>query len=72
MFRHVISGDQTTNHQRKGRGPRLRTSYQSTRCLSVDEVSLRNDIKNLVGKTVERTLNALLDEEASELVGAGR
>lgn len=33
-------------------------------------MSLRNDIKNLVGKTVEETLNALLDEEASELVGA--
>lgn len=36
--------------------------------VSVDEESLRNDIKNLVRKTVEETLNALLDEEASELV----
>lgn len=33
-------------------------------------MSLRNGIKNLVGKTVKETLNALLDEEASELVGA--
>lgn len=33
-------------------------------------MSLHKDIKNLVRKTVEETLNALLDEEASELVGA--
>lgn len=33
-------------------------------------MSLRNDIKNLVGKTVKEMLNAPLDEEASELVGA--
>ena len=40
----------------------------SANIVSVDEESLRNDIKNLVRKTVEETLNALLDEEASELV----
>lgn len=40
--------------------------------VSVDEESLRKDIKNLVRKTVEETLNALLDEGVSELVGAGR
>lgn len=44
----------------------------SANIVSVDEESLRNDIKNLVRKTVEETLNALLDEEASELVGAER
>lgn len=33
---------------------------------------LRKDIENLVRKTVEETLNAPLDEEASELVGAER
>ena len=44
----------------------------SANIVSVDEESLRNDIKNLVRKTVEETLNALLDEETSELVGAGR
>ena len=44
----------------------------SANIVSVDEESLRNDIKNLVRKTVEETLNALLDEEAAELVGAGR
>lgn len=39
---------------------------------SVDAESLRKDIRNLVGKTVEETFNAPLDEEASELVGAER
>lgn len=39
---------------------------------SVDEESLRSDIESLVRKTVEETSDALLDEEASELVGAGR
>ena len=44
----------------------------SANIVSVDEDSLRNDIENLVRKTVEETPDALLDEEASELVGAGR
>lgn len=44
----------------------------SANIASVDEESLRKDINNLVRKTVEETLNALLDEETSELVGAGR
>lgn len=44
----------------------------SANIVSVDEESLRNDILNLVRKTVEETLNALLDEEAFELVGAER
>lgn len=44
----------------------------SANIASADEWSLRKDIKNLVGKTVEETLNAPLDEEASELVGAER
>lgn len=34
----------------------------SANIVSVDEESLRNDIKNLVRKTVQETLNALLDE----------
>lgn len=37
----------------------------SANIVSVDEESLRKDTKNLVRKTVEETLNALLDEEAS-------
>lgn len=44
----------------------------SANIVSVDEESLRKDINNLVRKTVEETLNALLDEETSGLVGAGR
>lgn len=44
----------------------------SANIASVDEESPRKDIKNLVRKTVEETFNALLDEEASELVGAER
>lgn len=39
----------------------------SANIVSVDEESLRKDIKNMMRKTVEETLNALLDEEASEL-----
>lgn len=44
----------------------------SASIVTADEESLRKDIKNLVRRTVEETLSALLDEEASELVGAGR
>lgn len=44
----------------------------SANILSIDEELLRKDIKNLVRKTVEDTLNALVDENASDLVGAGR
>ena len=40
--------------------------------VSVDDESLRDDIGNLVRRTVEETLNAPPDEEASELVGAER
>lgn len=41
----------------------------SANIVSVDEESLRKDIKNLVRKAVEETLNALVDENASDLVG---
>ena len=44
----------------------------SRNIVSVDEESLRGNIRNLVRKTVEDTINAMFDEEASELVGAGR
>ena len=37
-----------------------------------NEESLRSDLRELVGKTVEDTLNGLLEAEADELVGAGR
>ena len=38
----------------------------SASIVSVDEESLRKDIKNLMRKAVEETLNALVDEEASD------
>ena len=38
----------------------------SANFVSVDEESLRKDIKNLARKTVEETLNALLDEVECE------
>lgn len=44
----------------------------SANIVTVDEESLRKDIENPVRKTVEETPDALLDEEASELAGAGR
>lgn len=40
--------------------------------VSVDEESLRGDIVELVRKTIQDTLNALLGQEADEMVGAER
>ncbi len=37
-----------------------------------DERAVRDELKELVRKTVEDTLNALLEEEADDLVGADR
>lgn len=44
----------------------------SANIVSVDEGPLRSDLRELVRKTVQETLNALLDEEADEMVGAER
>ena len=44
----------------------------SANIVSVDEESLKSDLRELVRKTVQETLNALLDEEADEMVGAER
>ncbi len=44
----------------------------SANTVSVDEESLKSDLRELVRKTVQETLNALLDEEADEMVGAER
>lgn len=44
----------------------------SANIVSVDEESLKSNLRELVGKTIEETLNALLDEEADEMVGAER
>ena len=40
--------------------------------VTLNEESLRSDLRELVGKTVEDTLNGLLEAEAGDLVGAGR
>jgi len=44
----------------------------SKQILSVNEDSLKDDLKTLVLTTVQETLNALLDQEADELAGAER
>jgi len=44
----------------------------SVNIVLVDEESLRKDIRNLVRRTVEEKLDALVDENASDLVGASR
>ncbi|WP_195666384.1 IS256 family transposase [Eggerthella lenta] len=40
--------------------------------ISVDQEAIKGELRDLVKTTVEETLNALLDEEADELVGAER
>lgn len=40
--------------------------------VTFDEEAVRDELKELVRKTVEDTLNALLEEEADDLVGAER
>ena len=37
-----------------------------------NESALKGELKDLVRSSVEETLNALLDQEAEELVNAGR
>ena len=44
----------------------------SANIASVDEESLKSDLRELARKTAQETLNALLDEEADEIVGAER
>ena len=43
----------------------------SANMVSVNEESLESDLRELVRKTIEETINAMLDEEADRLVGAG-
>ena len=40
--------------------------------VTLNEESLKSDLRELVRRTVEDTLNGLLEEEADDLVGAGR
>ena len=39
--------------------------------VSFNEQAVRDDLRELVRKTIEETINAMLDEEADQLVGAG-
>ena len=38
---------------------------------SFDEQAVKDELRKLVGKTIEETINAMLDEEADRLVSAG-
>ena len=40
--------------------------------VTVDQEAIKSDLRELVRRTVEDTLNGLLEEEADDLVGAGR
>lgn len=40
--------------------------------VSFDEAAMRGELRELVRRTVEDTLNALLEEEADDLIGADR
>ena len=39
--------------------------------VSFDEQAVKDELREPVGKTIEETINAMLDEEADHLVGAG-
>lgn len=39
--------------------------------VSFDEEAVKSELRELVRKTIEETINAMLDEEADQLVGAG-
>lgn len=39
--------------------------------VSFDEQAVKDELLELVGKTIEETISAMLDEEADQLVGAG-
>ena len=38
---------------------------------SFDEKAVKSELRELVRKTIEETINTMLDEEADQLVGAG-
>ena len=39
--------------------------------VSFDEQAVKDELRGLVRKTIEEAINAMLDEEADQLVGAG-
>lgn len=43
----------------------------SSPIVSFDEEAVKSELRELVRKTIEETINAILDEEADQLVGAG-
>ncbi|WP_181861965.1 transposase, partial [Slackia isoflavoniconvertens] len=43
----------------------------SNSIVSFDEQAVKDELRELVRKTIEETINAMLDEEADQLVGAG-
>lgn len=44
----------------------------SKKIVQLNEEVVKSELKELVRKSVEETLNELLDKEAAELTGAGR
>ncbi len=55
---------------RNGRYTNIRDTIDPI--VSFDEAAMRGELKELVRQTVEDTLNALLEEEADDLIGADR
>ena len=47
-----------------------RRQARSNPIVSFDEQTVKDELRELVGKTIEETINAMLDEEADQLVGA--
>ena len=43
----------------------------SNSIVSFDEQAVKDELRELVRKTIEETINAMLDKEANQLVGAG-
>ena len=43
----------------------------SSPIVSFDEQAVKDELRELVRKTIEETISAMLDEEADQLVGAG-
>ena len=48
-----------------------RRQAMSNPIVSFDEQAVKDELRDLVRKTIEETINAMLDEEADQLVGAG-
>ncbi len=58
-----MKSPQQTFEMRKGTCPKK---------IQLNEEAVKGELKELVRKSVEETLNELLDKEADELTGAGR